>query len=106
VAFLCGERGEERDDGLGVGAADEVDGVEEGFGGGEGEGFVEGWFGEEGAGRMLVSGEMCLCVQSGVNGRKTASNVTDTCLSGINQDRIKHSIWIMWQRTSWETKRK
>jgi hypothetical protein len=49
VAFLRGERGEEWDDRLGVGAADEIDGVEEGFGGGEGGGFVQGGFSEEGA---------------------------------------------------------
>ena len=49
MALLRGERGEERDDGVGVGAADEVDGVEERFGGGERGGFVQGGFGEEGA---------------------------------------------------------
>ena len=46
-------QGEEGRDVLGVGAADEVDRVQEGFGRGEGVGFVEGWFGEEGAVKRL-----------------------------------------------------
>ena len=45
--------GKEGRDVLGVGAADEVDRVQEGFGRGEGVGFVEGWFGEEGAVKRL-----------------------------------------------------
>ena len=61
MAFLRRERGEQWHDVFGVGAADEVDGVEEGFGRGEGGDFVEGGFGEESAGVGGLVGYMrCL----------------------------------------------
>jgi hypothetical protein len=64
VALLGRERWEQWHDVFGVGAADEVDGVEEGFGGRERGDFVESWFGEESPGvGGLVECTRCLCDQ-------------------------------------------